>query len=160
MSEIAEQCEAAGFVPAAIVHCSGSAGTQAGLTLGTQLALPTTEVVGIDIDAEPDRVRADVLKYGRGAAALVGATFEDNRVEVVAGMAGPAYGVPHQATIEAIRLAGRTEAMILDPVYSGKGLAGLIALIRDGRWRRDDNVVFVRTGGEPALFAYQGSMNV
>jgi len=81
-------------------------------------------------------------------------------VEVVAGHAGPAYGVPHEATIEAIRLAGRLEALALDPVYSGKGLAGLIALIREGRWGGDDDVVFLHTGGAPALFAYQSALGI
>jgi L-cysteate sulfo-lyase len=68
--------------------------------------------------------------------------------------------VPHQATIEAIRLAGRLEALALDPVYSGKGLAGLIALIRERRWRQDEDVVFVHTGGVPALFAYQSVLGI
>jgi len=77
-----------------------------------------------------------------------------------AGHAGPAYGVPHEATIEAIRLAGRLEALPLDPVYSGKGLAGLIALIRQGRWRNDEDVVFLHTGGTPALFAYQSTLGI
>ena len=76
------------------------------------------------------------------------------------GHAGPAYGVPHEATIEAIRLAGRLEALPLDPVYSGKGLAGLIALIRQGRWRNDEDVIFLHTGGAPALFAYQSALGI
>ncbi len=63
--------------------------------------------------------------------------------------------MPRAATLEAIRLAARLEALILDPVYSGKGLAGLVALIRDGRWRSDEDVVFLHSGGEPALFAYR-----
>ena len=84
----------------------------------------------------------------------------DAAVEVVAGHAGPAYGIPHEATIEAIRLAGRLEALPLDPVYSGKGLAGLIALIRQRRWRKDQDVVFLHTGGAPALFAYQGALGI
>jgi L-cysteate sulfo-lyase len=74
--------------------------------------------------------------------------------EVIAGHAGPAYGVAHEATVEAIRIGARLEGLVLDPVYSGKGLAGLIALIRDGRWRKDQDVVFIHTGGAPALFAY------
>jgi L-cysteate sulfo-lyase len=81
-------------------------------------------------------------------------------MEVVAGHAGPAYGVPHEATIEAIRLAGQLEALALDPVYSGKGLAGLIALIRQGRWRNDEDVVFLHAGGAPALFAYQSALGI
>ena len=75
-------------------------------------------------------------------------------------MRGPAYGVPHEATIETIRLAGQFEALPLDPVYSGKGLAGLIALIRQGRWRNDEDVIFLHTGGAPALFAYQSALGI
>jgi L-cysteate sulfo-lyase len=115
-------------------------------------------MVGIDIDAEPARVRADVVAFAQGASDLLGVPFDEAAVEVVAGHAGPAYGVPHKATIEAIRLAGRLEALALDPVYSGKGLAGLIALIRQGRWRQDEDVVFLHTGGAPALFAYQSAL--
>jgi L-cysteate sulfo-lyase len=153
--EIAQQSTAAGFSPTAIVHCTGSAGTQAGLVVGAASCLPATRVVGIDIDAEPERVRADVIAYGRAAAALLGHGFDEADVEVVAGHAGPAYGVPHQATVEAIRLGAALEALVLDPVYSGKGLAGLIALIHEGRWTKDQDIVFIHTGGAPALFAYR-----
>lgn len=152
--EIAHQTAALGFTPAAIVHCSGSAATQAGLAIGAAHAMPDTRIVGIDIDAEPERVHADVVRYAEGGAALLGLPFDPVRIEVVAGHAGPAYGVAHDATIEAIRLAGRLEAMALDPVYSGKGLAGLIALIRAGHWPADSDIVFIHTGGTPALFAY------
>jgi L-cysteate sulfo-lyase len=160
VAEIAAQSSAAGFHPSAIVHCTGSGATQAGLVVGVSIGLPDTRVVGIDIDAEPERVRADVVRYARGAAALLESPFRDADVEVVAGHAGPAYGVPHDATIEAIKLAGALEALVLDPVYSGKGLAGLIALVRAGRWRREQDVVFVHTGGEPALFAYRSALDI
>ncbi len=93
-------------------------------------------------------------RYAEGAASLLGLGFDAGAIEVVAGHAGPAYGVPHAATVDAIKLAARAEGLVLDPVYSGKGLAGLIALIRGGRWPGTDNVVFVHTGGAPALFAY------
>lgn len=158
--EIAVQADELGFHPAAIVHCSGSAATQAGLVIGARACLPQTRVVGIDIDAEPERVRADVLRYADGAAELLQTPFSETDVEVVAGHAGPAYGVPHEATIEAIKLAGRLEALVLDPVYSGKGLAGLVALVRAGRWRRDDDLVFLHTGGAPSLFAYQSALDI
>jgi L-cysteate sulfo-lyase len=112
-------------------------------------------VVGIDIDAEPERVRADVVAYARAAAGLLDRPFDAAAVEVVAGHAGPAYGVPHAATVDAIRLGAALEALVLDPVYSGKGLAGLIALIRGGRWTGAQDIVFIHTGGAPALFAYR-----
>jgi L-cysteate sulfo-lyase len=153
--EIAEQLAEQEIEPCAIVHCSGSAATQAGLVVGVTACLPNTRVVGVDIDAEPERVRADVVTYAHGAADLLGVKFDEARVEVVAGHAGPAYGVPHAATIEAIKLAGRLEALPLDPVYSGKGLAGLIALIQEGRWKTSDDLVFIHTGGGPTLFAYR-----
>lgn len=72
----------------------------------------------------------------------------------------PLYGVPHAATIDAIKLAARLEALLLDPVYSGKGLAGLIALVREARWTPDDNIVFIHTGGEPALLVYREALGL
>ena len=156
--EIAHQSIGLGFTPRTIVHGSGSGGTQAGLVMGASLAMPTTGIVGIDIDAEPDRVRTDVCRYGHAAAEMFGVPFPADRVEVIAGHAGPAYGIPHAATIEAMRLAGRLEALVLDPVYSAKGLAGLIALIRDRRWTAADDIVFIHTGGAPALFAYHKAL--
>ena len=158
--EIAHQSTALGFTPRAIVHCSGSGGTQAGLALGAFAAMPMTEVVGIDIDAEPARVLDDVCRFGRAAGEILDIPFAADRIEVVAGHAGPAYGVPHEATVEALRLAGRLEALVLDPVYSAKGLAGLIALIREGRWASQDDIVFIHTGGEPALFAYEKILGI
>lgn len=150
--EIAGQMEAA---PTAVLHASGSGGTQAGLVVGAMACLPGTRIVGVDIDAEAERVRADVAALAHGAGALLEVEVDEGRIEVVAGHAGPAYGVPHAATLDAIALAGRLEGLVLDPVYSGKALAGLIALIRARRWRRGDRVVFLHTGGEPALFAYR-----
>ena len=160
IAEIAAQALAAGFRPAAVVHCTGSAGTQAGLVVGASIALKGMCVVGIDVDAEPERVRADVIKLAKAAADLLETSFDEADVEVVAGHAGPAYGVPHDATIQAIKLAGALEALVLDPVYSGKGLAGLISLVRAGRWQPNDDIVFVHTGGAPALFAYRSALDI
>ena len=149
IAEIEPQAAQLGFRPAAIVHCTGSAGTQAGLVAGAAVAMPETAIVGIDIYAEPARWRADVVAFAQEASDLLDVAFDEASVEVVAGHAGPAYGVPHEATIEAIRLAGQFEALPLDRVYSGKGLAGLIALIRQGRWRKDKDIIFLTTGGAP-----------
>jgi 1-aminocyclopropane-1-carboxylate deaminase/D-cysteine desulfhydrase-like pyridoxal-dependent ACC family enzyme len=160
IDEIAAQSLARGIRPSAIVLCSGSAATQAGLVVGASIALKSTRVVGIDIDGEPERVRGDVVRYAKAAADLLEAPFDEADVEVVAGHAGPAYGIPHDATVEAIKLAGALEALVLDPVYSGKALAGLIALVRAGRWKADDDVVFLHTGGAPAVFAYRSALNI
>jgi L-cysteate sulfo-lyase len=124
------------------------------LVIGGSVCLPETKIIGIDIDAEPERVHDDVVRLGEEAAALLDLSFDKARVEVVSGHAGPAYGVPHAATWDAIALAGRLEALVLDPVYTGKALAGLIAMIGTGRWCKRDNIVFLHTGGTPAVFAY------
>ena len=160
IDEIAAQSSAYGFHPSALVHSTGSAATQAGLVVGASIALKGMRVIGIDIDAEPERVRSDVVTHASAAAELFEVAFDEADVEVIAGHAGPAYGVPHDATIEAIKLGGALEALVLDPVYSGKGLAGLIALVRAGWWQPCDNVVFIHTGGAPALFAYQSALTI
>ena len=82
--------------------------------------MPETRIVGIDIDAEPERVRADVIDYGHGAAAMLGTTLRVG-CRGRRWSRGPAYCVPHQATIDAIKIAGTLEALVLDPAYSGKG---------------------------------------
>jgi len=122
IDEIAAQSSGCGFYPSAIVYSTGSAATQAGLVVGASIALKGTRVVGIDIDAEPERVRSDVVRYANAAADLLGASFDEADVEVIAGHAGLAYGVPHDATIEAIKLAGALEALVLDRSAPAKGL--------------------------------------
>jgi L-cysteate sulfo-lyase len=160
ITEIGQQANDLAIRPAAIVHCSGSGGTQAGLIVGAAACMPQTRIVGVDVDAEPERVTADVTRIAHEAAARLDVPVTDLDIEVVAGHAGPAYGVPHPATIEAIKLAGQLEALPVDPVYSGKGLAGLIAMIRDRRWSAEQDVIFIHTGGSPALFAYQSALAI
>lgn len=152
--EIAEQARDAGFAPSSIVAASGSGGTQAGLVIGACECLPDTHVIGIDVDAEAARVRADVERYASEGLALLGSSQTLPETQLVSGYSGPAYGVPHEATIEAMHLAARLESMVLDPVYSGKALAGLIGLVKDGRFTTSDKIVFIHTGGMPAVFAY------
>jgi 1-aminocyclopropane-1-carboxylate deaminase/D-cysteine desulfhydrase-like pyridoxal-dependent ACC family enzyme len=77
------------------------------------------------------------------------------RVEVIAGYGGPGYGLPTPEMRRAVEMAARHEGLLLDPVYSGKAMAGLIGLISEGRFRPDDRVVFLHSGGTPALFAYR-----
>ncbi|HLI12006.1 MAG TPA: D-cysteine desulfhydrase family protein [Alphaproteobacteria bacterium] len=158
--ELLEQCRSEGVRPTYIVHASGSAGTQAGiLAMLTALGHPL-RCIGIDVDAQPERVARDVRRVGREAAALLGveAAWDESRVEVAAGFAGPAYGVADAATLEAIGLAARLEAFALDPVYAGKGMSGLIGLVRRGRFQAEDVVVWIHTGGVPGIFAYPAAM--
>ena len=97
---------------------------------------------------------------GEEAASLLDAaeTWDDARVEVAAGFAGPGYGVPDGLTLEAIGMAARLEALALDPVYAGKAMAGLIGLVRSGCFGIDDTVIWLHTGGLPGMFAYPAAM--
>jgi L-cysteate sulfo-lyase len=158
--ELLDQCAPAGVLPTCIVHGSGSAGTQAGIVAALCALDQPIHVIGIDVDAQPERVARDVRRVGQAAAQLLGAaeTWNDTRVEVAAGFAGPGYGVPDALTLEAIGLAARLEALALDPVYAGKAMAGLIGLVRSGRFGTDDTVVWLHTGGLPGMFAYPAAM--
>ncbi len=143
-----------------IVHASGSGGTQAGLLAGLLALDHPARVIGVDVDAQPDRVRADVCRVGREAAALLGVAdrWDDARVEVAPNWSAGAYGVADADTEAAIRLTARCEALALDPVYAGKGMAGLIGLARQGRFADGAPVVWIHTGGAPGLFAYPTTM--
>ena len=143
-----------------IVHASGSAGTQAGLLAGLLALGHSARVIGVDVDAQPERVRADVCRVGREVAALLGIErhWQDEHVEVAAEWSAGAYGVADETTEEAILLGARTEALPLDPVYAGKGMAGLIGQTRRRRFAADDVVVWIHTGGLPGLFAYPETM--
>lgn len=115
--ELLEQCSTRSIAPAGLVHASGSAGTQAGIVAMLAALDHPLRCIGIDVDAQPERVAKDVKRIGRGAAILLGAetSWDDERVEVAAGYAGPVYGLPDQGTLEAIGLAARLEALALDP---------------------------------------------
>jgi L-cysteate sulfo-lyase len=136
-----------------IVHASGSAGTQAGLIAGLLALGHPARVIGVDVDAQAARVAADVRRVGAAACGMLGVGWDDGLVEVVGDWAGPAYGVADAATWEAVGMGARLEGLVVDPVYAGKGLAGLIGLARAGRFG-GDAVVWVHTGGAPGVFAY------
>ncbi len=166
VAEIATQSRARAMEPAAILQASGSGGTQAGLVLGASLALPNTQVIGIDVDGEPGPVRQRVTGCLREAAALADlpfaeeGPFAEDRVEIAPRPSASRYGVLDGATLEAMRLAASLEGLVLDPVYSAKAMAGLIDLVRAGRWRTDEQIVFLHSGGTPALFAYADMLDL
>jgi len=143
----------------AIVHASGSSGTQSGLIVGTAALLPDVQILGIDIDAEAERVRLDVLHLSNALAAYLHQKTEDldQRTQVIAGYAGPGYGIPTPEMVEAVELFARLEGITLDPVYAGKGAAGLLGLVRQGRFSKQETILFIHTGGIPALYAYRSA---
>ena len=85
--------------------------------------------------------------------------MEIDKILVDDGYVGEGYGIPADSTLEAIQLLAHHEGMLVDPVYSGKGLAGLIGMIRNGDFKQSDNIVFLHTGGESALFAYESKLS-
>lgn len=140
-----------------IILASGSGGTQAGLALGAQLAAWPGKVLGISVGAEQPRQQARVQRVKADTCAELGALEPSDAPSAVLiddRFVGPGYGRPANETIEAIRLVAETEGVLLDPVYSGKAMAGLIENIRSGKFRAGENVVFWHTGGSPALSAY------
>ena len=135
-----------------IVCAEGSGGTMAGLALGAKLFLPGTRVHGMLVDDDPfDEITPRLM---REAAALLEADVEIGGGDFhLRDMCGPGYAKPSEAGMEAIALMAAREGLFLDPVYTGKAFAGLIAMAREGAFRPDERVLFVHTGGAGGLFA-------
>jgi L-cysteate sulfo-lyase len=139
-----------------LVHATGSAGTQAGLVAGFVALNSGIPVLGIGVRAPKPKQEENVLALAEGTAEHLGLAGIVRREHVVANCdyVGAGYGVPTEGMVEAVTLLARREGVLLDPVYSGKGMAGLIDLIRRGRFEKDTDVVFLHTGGSVALFGY------
>jgi 1-aminocyclopropane-1-carboxylate deaminase len=142
-----------------VVVCSVTGSTHAGMIAGfadADAGGRPRRVIGIDASAKIDETRAQVAKIARNTAELIGLARElrEDEITVLAGWAGDHYGIPVQSTLDAIRLTGRLEGMIIDPVYEGKSMAGLIDLVRSGDIGPDSTVLYAHLGGQPALNAY------
>jgi len=146
----------AGIRPDAIVHASSSGGTQAGLVAGCALVGLASRVVGVSADESRASLAAIVGRLLDGIADRLGArpasVGADRPVEVDDGQVGGGYGVPTSASIEALELLARREGILLDPVYTAKAAAGLIARVRAGEFDRGQTVLFWHTGGQVAFF--------
>lgn len=153
--ELLEQTVATVTAPSRLYYANGSRGTQAGLALGAKLWRAPWVVHGIAVSGgEPEKIHRAVRIAGE-AAQLVDADVAVQSDDLVNdnGYIGPGYGVLTEACVEAITLTAQSEGVFLDPVYSGKAMAGLIGHIRTGQIDPDETVVFLHTGGTPALFA-------
>ena len=142
-----------------IVTATGSAGTHAGLVAGLAVMGADIPVLGIGVRAPKEKQEANVFKLAEETAALLGRPGRVTRERVVADCdyVGEGYGLIDQGVIDALTLAARTDGIVLDPVYSGKAMKGLIALARAGRFR-GETVVFLHTGGAQGLFGYQSEI--
>jgi 1-aminocyclopropane-1-carboxylate deaminase len=142
-----------------IVVCSVTGSTQAGMIAGFAGQDRPRRVLGIDASARIAETRAQVEKIARATADLIGLgrDLREDEITVLEGWAGDRYGIPVASTLDAIRLTGRLEGVILDPVYEGKSMAALIDLVRSGEIAKGSNVLYAHLGGQPAINAYSGA---
>jgi L-cysteate sulfo-lyase len=139
-----------------LVTPTGSTGTHAGLIAGLHALGIELPVMGISVRQKKERQVTAVHALAQATATLLEATpVPSSRTLVDDGYVGEGYGIPAASTLEAITMMARTEGILLDPVYTGKGMAGLIGLVRQGFFKPTDNVLFLHTGGSTALFAYE-----
>jgi len=138
------------------VCASGSAGTHAGFLVGLLGVNAHIPVTGINVRRPRDVQEGNVHALAEATAELIGApSVKREAVVALDEWVGPGYSIPTDAMVEAVRLLARLEGVLLDPVYTGKAMAGLIALVRRGHFKAGERVVFLHTGGSPALYAYQ-----
>ena len=154
--EVEEQERELGVFFDTIVVCSVTGSTQAGMIAGFAGQERERRVIGIDGSARPSETREQVARIARNTAALIGLGRDLREDEIVLDdryHAGT-YGIPDERTLEAIRLAGRLDGMITDPVYEGKSMAGMIDLVAGGEIGPESNVLYAHLGGQPALNGY------
>jgi D-cysteine desulfhydrase family pyridoxal phosphate-dependent enzyme len=140
-----------------IVFASSSGGTQAGLLLGQRIFGFSGRVLGISVDESEEWLKSEVSKLASATSEKVGERIEFTPADVLvnANYCGAGYGVVTEREREAIRLFASCEGLLLDPVYTGRAAAGMIDLIRTGFFKTNETVLFLHTGGQPALFAEQ-----
>ncbi len=155
MSELYDQCRAIDIKPEAIVLATATGGTQAGMLVGAAALGIDVEIHGYAVAKSADDLTDIVRAIAHEVASMIGRPpIDAKRILIDGSMLGDGYGIASAAGDEAVRLLARSEGVVADPVYTGKGLAGLIALLRSGRFTDDQCVVFLHTGGAPALFAH------
>lgn len=148
-----------------IVFASSSGGTQAGLMLGNKIFNSPYQIVGINIDkGESDQVPFDqyIVSLANSTAVLIGSDYNFSETDLVlnSDYVGDGYGVIGNLENEAIAITAQTEGILLDPVYTGRAMGGLLDMIRTGSIKKTDRVLFWHTGGAPALFAYANDLAV
>jgi L-cysteate sulfo-lyase len=146
-----------------LVHATGSSGTQAGLVLGMEGINSGIAVYGVGVRAPKEKQEQMVYDLAQRTAVHMGLNPEIvSREKVVANSdyVGDGYGLPTSSMVEAVKMLAQYEGILLDPVYSGKGFAGLIDLIRKGHFKKGENVVFLHTGGSISLFGYPNTFDL
>lgn len=158
--ELLGQARGQGFSPDAVVLATGSAGTQAGLLVGAKLLSPHTRVIGISVAAPASDVAGYVKTIANATLVELGEepSVRDQEVVVLDQYIGDGYGIMNQGVTDALGLMAREEGVLLDPVYTGKAMAGFMDLVGKGDFEKGEKVVFLHTGGTPALFPYRAEI--
>lgn len=158
--ELLEQARERGLVIDHLVTATGSAGTQAGLAVGLKAMGSELPLLGIGVNVGRDAQEKKVHALACETAEFIGKPGLVAREDIIANCdyVGEGYGVPTDGMNEAVLMLARLEGLLFDPVYSGKALAGMIDLIRNGDFDESRNIVFLHTGGSAALFAYLGQL--
>lgn len=146
-----------------LVHATGSAGTQAGLVVGLEAMNSGIPIYGVGVRAPKEKQENMVFSLAERTADYMGlkpGVVQREAVVANSDYVGDGYGVPTEAMVEAVKMMAQYEGLLLDPVYSGKGMSGLIDLIRKGHFKKGENVVFLHTGGSVALFGYPDIFNL
>ena len=145
-----------------VIHATGSAGTQAGLVVGIRASNANIPLLGIGVNASKKDQEEKVFRLAKDTAEYIGAPNAVLREHIVANCdyVGSGYGVPTKKMNEAVLLLARLEGLLFDPVYSGKALAGMIDLIQQDKFDKDENILFIHTGGIAGLFGYSSQLNL
>jgi len=160
--ELLEQAKTMNLKVDSVVHAAGSGGTQAGIVIGNKVLKAGIDVVGIATESDGEWLLDTTVEIANKCARLLDLdlTLARGDIKILNDYVGEGYGILDEKVKEAIKLVARTEGILLDPVYSGKAMVGLIDLATRERFEKHENIVFVHTGGTPAVFAYKDELKL
>jgi D-cysteine desulfhydrase family pyridoxal phosphate-dependent enzyme len=143
-----------------LVVATGSGGTQAGLMVGAKAIAPDVKIVGISVSGEKQASQKNVAAIANQTAEVMGLDlqFTPEETIILDDYRGEGYGALSKQIVDAIAMAAKHEGIMIDPVYTGKAMAGMIDLSKKGYFKKDEGVVFLHTGGTPGLFAYENQI--
>ncbi|WP_211245036.1 D-cysteine desulfhydrase [Thalassotalea mangrovi] len=155
--ELMEQCKQRQVKLDALIHATGSAGTQAGLIAGMELLGSDTRVIGVCVSKSEAAQRELIINLLEPMSEALGFNLQSaiKRIEIKDQYYGEGYGIPTESMVEAVKTLARQEAILLDPVYTGKAMAGMLDMLKNNEFSAEQNVAFLHTGGSVGLFAYK-----
>jgi D-cysteine desulfhydrase family pyridoxal phosphate-dependent enzyme len=160
--ELVQQANELGIGVTHIVHSSGGGGTQSGLVLGASALNTGFRIIGISVSQDKNYLSEKIAAIIQGSSELLGLdiSLTDNDITVIDEYVAPGYGYLTQEVASAMRFVAETEGILLDPVYTGKAMYGMMDLIKNNYFNDDDTIVFFHTGGTPAIFPYRNQLKL